>query len=89
MLLSIHDVPPYERHLLFCTKLDHRRSLRHGHRDHSAPALNVALTERRGRTAVVDPAPLAIGSNHEPVYRVAQVGERWTETSALLCPLTA
>jgi hypothetical protein len=63
MLLSIHDVPRYERHLLFCSNLDHgRRPHRHGHGDPDLPTRGVPLTVGHGRVAAADRVPLAIGS---------------------------
>jgi hypothetical protein len=64
MLLSIHDVLPYERHLLFCSQLDHdRRPRRHGHRDHHGRAINRSLPVCRARIAAADRVPQAIGCN--------------------------
>jgi hypothetical protein len=64
MLLSIHDVLPYERHLLFCSQLDYgRRPRRHCHRDHHVRAINRSLTVCRARIAAADQAPPTIGCN--------------------------
>jgi hypothetical protein len=41
MLLSIRDVPPYERHLLFCSNLGQARPRRRRHRGR---AINHPLT---------------------------------------------
>ena len=38
MLISIHDVPRYERHLLFCSKLDPRKPRRRRRRARMEPA---------------------------------------------------
>jgi hypothetical protein len=44
MVISIQDVPPYERHLLFCSELDHaRRPRRHRRPAHNAPAIDRPL----------------------------------------------
>jgi hypothetical protein len=42
MLLSIHDVPRYERHLLFCTRLRPRQARRRRH-PRTLPAINRSL----------------------------------------------
>ncbi len=66
MMLSIHDVPTYERHLLFCSTLDQgRRPRRHGHGGRNVPTLIVALTVRHGGIAAADPVPLAIACNSQ------------------------
>ena len=64
LLVSIHDVPLYERHLLFCSKLDHgRRPHRHGHGDHNLPTLGASLAVGHGRVAAANRVPLGIGCN--------------------------
>lgn len=41
MLISIQDVPRYERHLLFCSQLDQVcPTRRHGRRVHVVPAIS-------------------------------------------------
>jgi hypothetical protein len=43
MLISIHDVPAYERHLLYCSRLDAPRRPRRRRSRAQVPAIHRAL----------------------------------------------
>jgi hypothetical protein len=77
MLISIEDVPLYERHLLFCSELDHAKRRRpHRRRDPHAPESNRSLSVCCGQRADEDHVVAASGCNSELVSGVPQA-LRW------------
>jgi len=68
MLISIHDVPRYERHLLFCSKLDPRKPRRRaptavpsGHNQAESEALAVESTAMIRVAAGFNAAGMTLG----------------------------
>jgi len=63
MLISIHDVPRYERHLLFCSKLDPRKPRRRRRHARIEPALDdrpFSMTDAQA-DEVLNLIPIAAG----------------------------
>ncbi len=69
MIISMHDVPAYERHLLFCSNL-RKTSSRRRHRS-DLPAINRSLAVCNEAVAAGELSVLPIATVRQPLVGVA------------------